>query len=81
MKYLIDILHDFSSNHISLLKNNKCKCFYCLKSFHSNEIEEWIDKEETALCPYCGIDSVLPESINITEEILKEMNKYWFGRK
>jgi hypothetical protein len=28
--------------------------------FDVREIEEWIDGGQTALCPHCGIDSVLP---------------------
>jgi len=42
-----------------------CGCFYCLERFTPNEIEEWIDDENgekalaTALCPKCGMDSVL----------------------
>lgn len=54
-------------------------CFYYLKIFNPCENSEWIpDSQETAICPYCGIDSVIAESSNysITTEILEEMNKY-----
>lgn len=74
--------HEFSSNHKNvLLKDEKCGCFYCLKIFNPNKIEEWIDDESgTAICPYCGIDSIIGESSGfpITEDFLKEMNNYWF---
>lgn len=74
--------HYFSANHKEeLLKDKKCGCFYCLKIFNSTEIKEWLDDiGGTAICPYCGIDSVIGESSGfpITEEFLKEMNKYWF---
>src|SRR5262249_33790758 len=38
-----------------------CGCFFCKKTFASNEIEDWTDTsnplfEQTALCPHCGID-------------------------
>ena len=37
-----------------------CGCFHCQSIFASNEIRQWIDNGQTALCPRCGIDSVLP---------------------
>ena len=73
--------HQFCTNNKeSLLNSKKCGCFYCLKIFNSNEIEEWIDGGITACCPYCGIDSIIAENSKfpITEEFLKEMKKYWF---
>ena len=82
MKNDIKIAHKYSSNHkASLLKDTKCGCFFCLKIFSPTEIEEWIDDiEGTAICPYCGIDSIISESSSypITTEFLSEMNKYWF---
>ena len=82
MKSDIKIAHKYSSNHkASLLKDTKCGCFFCLKIFSPTEIEEWIDDVEgTAICPYCGIDSIIGESSGypITTGFLSEMNKYWF---
>ena len=62
---------------------NKCDCFYCLKIFNPTEIKEWLIEDngkETALCPYCEIDSVIAEcnDYKITKELLKEMYDYWF---
>lgn len=58
-------VHQFCSNHkVALLKDKKCDCYYCLKIFKPNEIKEWIDdKQGTAVCPYCGIDSIIGESL------------------
>ncbi|MDL2289517.1 cytoplasmic protein [Clostridia bacterium OttesenSCG-928-F22] len=74
--------HKFSSNHKNeLMQDTKCGCFYCLSIFNPSEIEEWIkDICETAICPYCGIDSVIGESSGypITEEFLRKMMKHWF---
>lgn len=78
----IKAAHKHSSNHKeSLLNDKKCGCFYCQKIFLPTEIKEWIDDNAgTAICPYCGIDSVIGESSGypITTIFLKEMNKYWF---
>lgn len=74
--------HKFSANNKSdLLKDKKCGCFYCLEIFNPNEIKEWIDDiSGTAMCPYCGIDSVIGESSGfpITTDFLKKMQEYWF---
>ena len=80
--------HKFSSNHMEQLKRDTlCGCFHCGKIFSPDEIEEWIiadndcDREGTAVCPYCGIDSVIGASSGypITPEFLGEMRRYWFG--
>lgn len=75
--------HLFSSHHREILEqDSKCGCFYCLEIFHPSEIKEWLDcdKGHTALCPYCGTDSVIGESSGypITKEFLKKMKNYWF---
>ena len=82
MKELIIAAHQYCNNNKEmLLKDSVCGCFYCLEIFSPTEIERWIDsKQDTALCPHCGIDSVIGESAGypITKEFLTEMNKYWF---
>lgn len=59
--------HKYSINHKSIiLKDKKCGCFYCMEIFSPTEIKitEWIEDEidDTAICPYCGIDSIIGES-------------------
>lgn len=77
------LAHQFSVNNRKQLEQSSvCGCFYCRKIFNPNEITEWIpEKSGTALCPYCGIDSVIGEAsgFQITEQLLKEMSQYWFG--
>ena len=74
--------HGFSSNHrAELQKDTLCGCFYCLRIFNPIEIKEWIqDDKETAICPYCGVDSVIGEhsGFPITAEFLSKMKEYWF---
>ena len=40
--------------------DTECGCFYCLSVFKGEDIRTWADKGETAMCPVCGIDTVLP---------------------
>ena len=74
--------HRFSSDHRErLLKDEKCGCFYCMKIFDQKEITDWIkDPAGTAVCPYCGIDSVIGQHSGypITKEFLEKMKRYWF---
>lgn len=73
--------HRHSMNHKKMLRNmQKCGCFYCLKIFSSQMITRWIDNGNTALCPFCGIDSVIGESsgVPITKEFLRKMSEEWF---
>ena len=82
--------HLFCGNHKpELEKDHVCGCFYCLNIFSPTEIEEWLiednpaDKRGTAICPYCGIDSVIGESSGypITKEFLQKMHDYWMRPK
>ena len=75
--------HKYSSNNrFLLLTDEVCGCFYCATIFRPEEISEWIDESGcTAICPHCGIDSVIGESSGypITKEFLVKMRLYWFG--
>ncbi len=75
--------HKYSSNNKpSLSDDKKCGCFYCLNIFNPSEIKKYIkDNSGTAVCPYCGVDSVIGESsgYHITKEFLKGMYNVWFN--
>ena len=74
--------HGHSSEHRpELLRSRVCGCFYCLKVFNPENIDEWVDEEQTALCPSCGIDSVIGEASGfpITRAFLTAMKARWFG--
>ena len=56
-----------------------------LQNIPSTEIEDWCDSQwhpdgATALCPKCGIDSVIGDNSGypITTEFLQQMRKRWF---
>lgn len=71
-----------SSHKAEIQTSSLGGCFYCLDTFDAAEIIEWIKEPnggETAICPMCGIDSVLSSKYPITDPIfLYEMNVYWF---
>ena len=77
--------HRFSSRHRrSISFSKKCGCFYCFKIFTPREIKDWIDEDEkgkgqTAICPYCGIDSVIGDyDVKLNMPLLRKMKKRWF---
>jgi hypothetical protein len=75
--------HERSIRHRDEIeKSALCGCFHCLKTFLPQAIDEWIDGDQTALCPSCGIDSVLGDAggLPITKELLSEMRAFWFDR-
>jgi hypothetical protein len=77
----LDDLHKQSIRHRAQVKASaECGCFYCLEIFQPATIDEWTDDGETALCPKCGIDSVLPSGIAgypITRALLEQMYARW----
>ena len=87
MKYSKEQLHAAHkisyANKTRLSVPQKCGCFYCLRFFSSEDIVDWsVDKPDwTAICPYCGIDSVIGENDGypLTKDFLEEMFEEWFG--
>lgn len=77
--------HQHSSGHRTELgESTSCGCFYCCSVFPPERIEEWVDEVngegQTALCPVCGIDSVIGDrsGFPISDEFLRRMRRHWF---
>jgi hypothetical protein len=78
--------HQNSISHRNELMNSDvCGCFYCLRTFGPGEIVEWVDEDadgvrRTAVCPECGIDSVIGSTSGypITKDFLQKMHDHWF---
>lgn len=77
--------HKYSSNHRKqIVTSELCGCFYCIKVYPPSEVMEWVDEDkvgQTALCPYCGIDSVIGSAsgVSLDKQFLTEMYKVWFS--
>jgi len=67
-------------NKEKLKVSAQCGCFYCLKIFSPEFIKQYVDDNQTALCPHCGIDSILPESsqYSLAIDFLEKMRNHWF---
>lgn len=80
----LEAAHKKSSQHrIGILESNLCGCFHCLGIYPPAEIKEWVDTDQTAICPRCNIDSVLGDKLlvpSLTRDFLKVMHLYYFDR-
>lgn len=58
---------------------HECGCYYCLRIYSPKDIEEWVDANSTAICPFCGIDAVVP-FINVLdydrENFITKLNRW-----
>jgi uncharacterized CHY-type Zn-finger protein len=73
--------HAYTTNYDVLILNTQiCGCFYCCQFFISDTIKEFVHDNTAALCPLCGIDTVIPLTCysDMTKEFLEEMRLYWF---
>jgi hypothetical protein len=85
--------HDFAADNKQLIEESEtCGCFYCLSIFPASDVKEWVGVRPRAVCPFCGIDSVLPDksemlidsmdtSATWTLFFLNKMHERWFSRK
>jgi hypothetical protein len=78
--------HRHSSNHRNEIEGSTvCGCFYCCATFAPDAVKDWVDEgpdglRTTALCPKCGIDSVIGDrsGFPVTGEFLAAMKAHWF---
>lgn len=70
-----------SCNKEGVLLSRECGCFYCMRLFPASAVRKWTDQGQTALCPLCGMDTVLPEALldrPLTVELLEGLGSEQF---
>lgn len=80
----LDAAHKRSINHRAQIEaSDHCACFYCEAVFAPTRIEDRVDDDQTALCPVCGIDSVIGSAAGFTLDVdfLRAMHRHWFNAK
>ena len=83
-----------ATNRKLVRASKKCGCFHCEAVFAPSSIDEWIEETQgnysmapdpfTAVCPHCGIDSVLGDACQypVTDPaFLHAMRIHWFGEE
>jgi DNA-directed RNA polymerase subunit RPC12/RpoP len=83
-------IHRYCSHHRPLLERSAhAGCISCGATFAPAEIREWVrgeessaarDADETAKCPRCGVDAVLPSAapVALDARTLAALQAYWF---
>lgn len=78
----LEQLHTYAFKNKPYFEENlDVGCFSCLKQYNAGEIEDYVDGEQTALCPFCSIDSVIPMDKHPENEridILQELQTKYF---
>ncbi len=80
-QYYINAVHSSIYNKTSLKESGIGRCFFCLHYSWYENIIEWADENQTAICPVCDIDSILPKHKAPIEnmQFMFEMQSFWFG--
>jgi uncharacterized protein (DUF2235 family) len=79
--YIVDAHVHAAGHRAELEASSKAGCFYCCEDFTPAAIKDWVDNDDCALCPCCGIDSVIGDASGLPvadKKFLKEMNEFWF---
>ncbi len=71
-------------NREEIARSQRCFCFYCTLVFPATDVVSWVREasgHDTALCPNCGIDSVIGDASGFApdEGLIRGMREIWFG--
>lgn len=72
----IEDVPKYSTNNMQHLERvDKCGCYHCTEVF---DVEDIVNStiENTALCPLCGVDAIIPGITN--KFFLQKANERWF---
>jgi hypothetical protein len=77
---ILKAAHEHSARNREIIAHGgECGCFHCLQTFDADEVTEWVNGGQTALCPRCHIDAVLSSQTDpIDHGFLKRMRARWF---
>lgn len=88
---MLDNIIHWNKQHKDLLSiSENAGCYYCCQIFPANTVKEWcksaykkgekaLAHSDCAICPNCGIDSVLPDAkVNLSTDLLERLHIYAF---
>ena len=68
-------------NRGALEATGRAACFGCLQTLEASRVVEYVDAGQTALCPACGLDTLLPvhgaEDADV--QLLRALNERYLG--
>jgi len=70
-----------SRHRAEIQASARCGCYFCFHTFPHTEIKAWVDSDQTALCPACGIDSVIGDASKhrLDGRFLRQMHTQFFS--
>ena len=76
--------HSFQ-NRPEIEASETCFCFFCRESFSGKDVTYWIpdDDGDTAVCPFCPVDSVIGSASGLPVDdpkFVAAMHNYWIER-
>jgi hypothetical protein len=77
--------HERSALHRDAVRAaRQVACFYCRSIYDPAEIIDWTDDDrqgvgQTAICPQCGVDAVIPVRDGVNASFLSAMHDRWFS--
>lgn len=90
----VQTAHVHTSFHREAIEASQhCVCGQCQERFAPAEIREWTDwlpsvpesersdeNGQTAICPFCSVDAVLPDSVglDLSQDFLARFRQHWF---
>jgi hypothetical protein len=84
---LVNFIHSTCIRNKHIIQNSSlCGCFHCTEIFQPILILDWIDDGQTAVCPYCTVDSVIGDfkldtSVSLDLKLLKALQSKYFKNK
>ena len=68
-------------HRVEIQQSDYCACFSCFNTFDPDDIAEWVDHGQTAVCPQCGRDAVLgtASGFPLTSKFLRQMQQRWLS--
>lgn len=82
---MLEAAHKHSAWHFDEISDSAiCGCFYCRRTYPAGDVKDWMteaDGGRTALCPHCGVDSVIGSASGYEVgdvTFLRAMHARWF---
>jgi hypothetical protein len=73
-----------ASRHRAEIQDSaRCGCYFCFRTFPNTDIKTWVDSNQTALCPFCGIDTVIGDASKhrLDGKFLRHLHTHFFASK
>lgn len=79
---LCNAAREHASRHrVEIQASARCGCYFCFHNFPTTDIRIWVDANQTALCPSCGLDAVIGDASKhrLDGTFLRQMHTQFFS--